>query len=133
MKCQKRKPATKILVFDAASLYLFRFDTLLRQKVVQLSVHPLFENGVIVAIFCNSIVLAIYNYDDRENLTEFNRTCEAIGHFFTVLFSIEFLIRIIAMGFVMHKNSYMRDYWNWLDFLVVIVGLLELSPFSGAS
>lgn len=130
---QRQKPSTKYLVFDVASLYCFRYDTFLRQKVVQLSVNPLFENGVIVAIFCNSIVLAIYNYDDRENLTEFNQTCEAFGHFFTLLFTIEFLIRIVAMGFVVHKNSYMRDYWNWLDFLVVIVGLLELSPFSGAT
>ena len=29
------------------------------------------------------------------------------------------------MGFVVHRNSYLRDYWNWLDLMVVIFGLLE--------
>jgi voltage-dependent calcium channel L type alpha-1D len=34
-------------------------------------------------------------------------------------------MKIMAMGFVLHKNSYLRDYWNWIDFLVVVVGILE--------
>ena len=62
-----------------------------------------------MAIFCNSIVLAIYNYADRDNETKFNQTMEQIGHFFTVLFAIECITKIISMGFVVHRNSYMRD------------------------
>ena len=31
------------------------------------------------------------------------------------------------MGFIMHPWSYMRDSWNWLDFIVVITGLIELA------
>ncbi len=58
---------------------------------------------------------------------------ESIGHFFTVLFAIECITKIIAMGFVVHRDSYMRDYWNWLDILVVIVGIIELTPFISAS
>ena len=33
----------------------------------------------------------------------------------------------MAMGFVLHENSYIRDYWNWIDFLVVVVGILEFT------
>jgi hypothetical protein len=32
------------------------------------------------------------------------------------------------MGFCFHKNSYMRDPWNWLDFLVVCIGIIEFIP-----
>ena len=28
-------------------------------------------------------------------------------------------IKIVAMGFILNKNSYLRDNWNILDFLVV--------------
>ena len=48
-----------------------------------------------------------------------------------MLFAVECLTKIISMGFVMHRNSYMRDYWNWLDILVVVVGMIEL--FTSAS
>lgn len=32
------------------------------------------------------------------------------------------------MGFFMHKNAYLRDYWNWLDFIVVCIGIVENIP-----
>ena len=100
---------------------------------MQLSVSPLFEGGVILAIFLNTLVLAIYNYDDRDNDTEFNQLLESCGSFFTVLFAFECVTKIIAMGFVMHRNSYLRDYWNWLDILVVVIGVIELTPLVSAS
>ena len=50
-----------------------------------------------------------------------------LGRFFTMVFSIECFLKITAMGFIMHKNSYMRDSWNWLDFTVVCLGIAELT------
>ena len=47
---------------------------------------------------------------------------------FTVLFTLEAVIKIIAMGFIVGEGSYLKDGWNWLDFLVVITGLLAFSP-----
>lgn len=38
-------------------------------------------------------------------------------------------MKIAAMGFVAHQKSYLRDYWNMLDFLVVVVSIIELIPF----
>ena len=35
-------------------------------------------------------------------------------------------MKVIAMGFCMHPKSYMRDPWNWLDFIVVVTGVIEL-------
>ena len=39
----------------------------------------MFENVIILLIFANSVVLAIYDYEDRDNLTTFNRRLEEIG------------------------------------------------------
>lgn len=33
----------------------------------------------------------------------------------------------------MHENSYFRDSWNWIDFAVVITGVLELCSIPGVN
>jgi hypothetical protein len=37
-------------------------------------------------------------------------------------------LKIIAFGFVIHQRSYLRDPWNILDFMVVIIGIISLIP-----
>ena len=39
-----------------------------------------------------------------------------------MLFLVEALLKIIAMGFVGHKKAYLRDLWNVLDFVIVVTG-----------
>jgi len=43
--------------------------------------------------------------------------------FFTVSFTIEAIIKIMALGLIFGKTSYLRDAWNWLDFIVVVTSL----------
>ena len=43
---------------------------------------------------------------------------------FLSLFCGEMVIKIVAMGFFVHPNSYLRDSWNRLDFTVVILGII---------
>ena len=45
---------------------------------------------------------------------------------FTILFSLEALIKAVAFGFVMDKYSYLREYWNILDFFIVVSSLVDL-------
>ena len=56
----------------------------------------LFENFIILLIFANTIVLAIYDYEDRDNLTPFNMKLEIIGQVFTILFAVEMVLKILA-------------------------------------
>jgi hypothetical protein len=34
---------------------------------------------------------------------------------------VEALLRIISLGFVMHRGAYLRDTWNIIDFFVVLL------------
>ena len=86
----------------------------------------MFENFIIFLILFNTIVLAIYDYEDRDNLTTYNQKLEYIGEVLTILFAIEMTIKIVAQGFIIHKNSYLRDVWNWLDLIVVVTGIMEM-------
>lgn len=42
--------------------------------------------------------------------------------YFIGIFCFEAGIKIIALGFVLHKGSYLRNGWNVMDFVVVLTG-----------
>ncbi|KAF4801649.1 voltage-dependent P/Q-type calcium channel subunit alpha-1A [Turdus rufiventris] len=43
--------------------------------------------------------------------------------YFIGIFCFEAGIKIIALGFVFHKGSYLRNGWNVMDFVVVLTGM----------
>ena len=47
---------------------------------------------------------------------------ETLEWVFLVIFTVEAIIKIIAYGFVLHAGAYLRNGWNILDFVIVIVG-----------
>ncbi len=47
---------------------------------------------------------------------------EDLEPIFMVIFTIEMCTKILALGFILHKNSYMRNLWNFMDFIVVVSG-----------
>lgn len=42
--------------------------------------------------------------------------------YFVLIFCIEALLKIMAYGFLLHPGSYLRNVWNILDFVVVVIG-----------
>jgi hypothetical protein len=85
-----------------------------------------FDITSIILILLNSLVLASYNYEDRKNETPYNKNLHTVNMVFSWFFIVECIFKIIAYGFVSHYNSYLRDKWNWLDFLVVLVSIVEM-------
>ena len=57
----------KIQIYDYRSLYCLHFKNPLRVELVNFTCSAMFENFIILLIFMNSIVLAIYDYNDRSN------------------------------------------------------------------
>ena len=81
-----------------------------------------FDRFVLLIILLNTITLAVYDYSDRDNKSLRNQILEIAGLVFTCLFITECICKVSAMGFIMHKNAYLRDGWNVLDFIVVLAG-----------
>ena len=44
-----------------------------------------------------------------------------------VIYFSEFLVKVLAMGFVRRPFSYLRSTTNWIDFALMLICLLELS------
>lgn len=48
--------------------------------------------------------------------------------YFSIIFLLEFLIKMISMGFVFGDGTYLKNGWNLIDFTVVISSLLNFLP-----
>ena len=68
----------------------------------------------------NAVVLAVFDYADRDALNSYNKILNNISDAFTAVYIMEALFKIVAMGFVMHPLAYLRDSWNIADFIIVI-------------
>ncbi len=51
---------------------------------------------------------------------------ESTETYFLCIFCIESSLKIVALGFALHKNSYIRSIWNIMDFTVVLTGFLTI-------
>ena len=96
-----------------------------RTFFMDLSNNRYFNSFIIVAILVNSVALAL---EEPPKLGEkHSKEQEMMEIVFIAIFSVEMFIKIIAMGFVMHDDSYLHDPWNILDFLVVLSSWVNIS------
>lgn len=110
------------------TLGIFSPDNPIRTFVTALVVHPFFDKVVLVLIVISSITLALDNpLKDPESLL--SKSIAAIDIILTVLFSLEMVLKSIAMGFIGSEHAYLRSSWNRLDFFVVIVSIISLAAF----
>ena len=94
---------------------------------------------VLFLILTSSIMLVI-DTPLLEPESTFAKTIRIIDMVYTVLFTIEALIKIVARGFLANNHEevqlkpYITDPWNILDFFVVCASLLDmLSPTDNES
>ena len=47
-----------------------------------------------------------------------------------MIFAVEVVLKVLSMGFIVDKRSYLRDTWNIFDFIIIFTSLLDLSTTS---
>ena len=47
---------------------------------------------------------------------------EKTEQYFLIIFTVEASLKILAMGLILHRGSYLRNMWNIMDFVVVVTG-----------
>ena len=78
-----------------------------------------FEYFSLLVIITNTILILVS--DPRDNKSVANVS----DPYFLYFYTLEAILKIIGFGFICSENAYLRDYWNILDFLVVIVGWIS--------
>lgn len=110
------------------SLYLFHIKGQFREKVLRLVTQASFDHFILFLILLNSVGLMVYDHraPDASGFNGFQN--EILDIVLTIFFTLEFMLKVVAWGLIMDRHSYLRDAWNWLDFIVVISALLSLLP-----
>ncbi|XP_069329558.1 sodium channel protein type 10 subunit alpha isoform X3 [Eulemur rufifrons] len=92
------------------ALWLFSPFNLIRRTAIKMSVHsyPLwFSLFITVTILVNCVCMTQNDLPD------------GVEYVFTVIYTFEALLKILARGFCLNEFTYLRDPWNWLDFSVI--------------
>ncbi|XP_026161077.1 voltage-dependent R-type calcium channel subunit alpha-1E [Mastacembelus armatus] len=106
------------------SLFIFGEDNVVRKYAKKIIEWPPFEYMILTTIIANCIVLALEQHLPGEDKTPMSKRLEKTEPYFIGMFCFEAGIKIIALGFVFHKGSYLRNGWNVMDFIVVLSGIL---------
>ena len=91
---------------------------------MQIVFNPWFDKFILLTIFANCVCLAIESPGEEPD-----PVIETLDIVFLVIFSIEMVLKIIAMGFVMEAHSYLRDPWNIVS--VVISQITDMDVYTG--
>lgn len=88
--------------------------------------HPHFDSFILILITISSISLAIDNplANPNSKLSVFLTRLDTV---FAIIFAIEMVLKIIALGLILHKGAYLRNSWNILDGVIVITSLIMLA------
>jgi hypothetical protein len=93
-----------------------------RQMCMFIISNSAFQTLIILAIITNTVLLALEDPSVDVQPEPYLSMELALLYLYTV----EMGLKILAMGLVFGKNTYLRDNWNILDAVVVIAGWIEL-------
>ncbi|CAF2018504.1 unnamed protein product [Rotaria magnacalcarata] len=94
---------------STCACYLFASYNCCRRLAIRILTHSLFTTLIILTILTNCVFMTL------KNPPEVNE------YIVTAIYTVEVLIKCIARGFVLEKHTFLRDPWNWLDFLVIVL------------
>ena len=114
-------------IMEGNSLFIFSPENPVRQAMARIVGDDLFEYFIIFLILFSMVTLAMDHpgLDVNSPDKEFINICDIV---FTVLFTIEMVMKVIALGFVLGDKAYLKDAWNWIDFIVVLAAYTQFIP-----
>ncbi|XP_078604561.1 voltage-dependent calcium channel type A subunit alpha-1-like isoform X1 [Branchiostoma floridae x Branchiostoma japonicum] len=118
-------PAQKNCITDNRSLFILREDNIIRRYCKRITEWGPFEYFILLTIMANCVVLAMEDHLPNKDRTPLAIKLELTEPYFLGIFCVEAAVKIIALGFVLHKGSYLRNGWNIMDFVVVVTGLMS--------
>uniref|UniRef100_A0A3P8WTG2 Voltage-dependent L-type calcium channel subunit alpha n=1 Tax=Cynoglossus semilaevis TaxID=244447 RepID=A0A3P8WTG2_CYNSE len=108
------------------ALYCLKLNNPIRRAALHIVEWKPFDIFILLAIFANCVALGVSKPFPEDDSNSTNHDLEQVEYVFLIIFTIETFLKILAYGLVMHPSSYIRNGWNLLDFVIVIVGLFSV-------
>eukprot|EP00698_Gefionella_okellyi_P012955 TRINITY_DN3519_c0_g1_i2.p1 TRINITY_DN3519_c0_g1~~TRINITY_DN3519_c0_g1_i2.p1 ORF type:complete len:880 (-),score=154.24 TRINITY_DN3519_c0_g1_i2:499-2925(-) len=104
------------------SLFLFSVLHPVRRFCSAVIASRIYNTFILVILLANAVSLALYSpFNDARTTV----ALVALNIIFCVVFVIEFVIAVIAKGFILHEGAYLRSGWNWLDFVALVCTIVD--------
>uniref|UniRef100_A0A3B3DGY1 Ion transport domain-containing protein n=1 Tax=Oryzias melastigma TaxID=30732 RepID=A0A3B3DGY1_ORYME len=104
------------------ALYCLKLNNPIRRAALSIVEWKPFDIFILLAIFANCVALGVSKPFPEDDSNSTNHDLEQVEYVFLIIFTVETFLKILAYGLVMHPSSYIRNGWNLLDFVIVIVG-----------
>ena len=113
------------------SLMMFDREQFPRKEAIAIMNDKNFNNMIFVSIIVNCLLMAaLYDpLDENANAA----LSDGTDVFFTFLFMFEMFVKICASGLLFGEEAYLRNGWNILDGIVVIISFVCLDFVSGGA
>ena len=79
----------------------------------------IFDNLSLLVIILNTVLILISDPTDSDNIGN------SSDQYFLYFYTVEAFLKIISFRFFNAEDAYIKDYWNILDFFVVLVGWIS--------
>lgn len=127
IETKEKESRSKLHYCTECSLFLLHQDSRLRKKLKEWTTSNFFDNSVIGLIIFGAIILAVDSpMLDPNSLLK--KIIYYIDLVLNIFFSVECILKILSDGFIYNSRkdkAYIRDSWNIMDFVVVILSWLN--------
>lgn len=90
--------------------YILSPFSLVRRGAIKILIHSLFSLFIMITILSNCVFMTL------SNPPAWSKTVEYV---FTGIYTTEATIKVLSRGFCVGSFTFLRDPWNWLDFMVI--------------
>merc|ERR1719483_1795196 len=117
----------EIPIIPYSSLFILssenRYTLAVRKVIHWVVTKKVFDNFIMLVIVMSSVAIAAEDPVDEDNPRNFY--LGKADYIFTLTFAFEVCLKILDRGFILHPGSYMRDYWNVMDIIVVSCSMVS--------
>ncbi|XP_062401291.1 sodium channel, voltage gated, type VIII, alpha subunit b [Sardina pilchardus] len=92
------------------SLYIISPFSIFRKIAIKILIHSLFSMIIMCTILTNCVFMTFSDPPPWSKQVEY---------VFTGIYTFESLTKIVSRGFAIDSFTFLRDAWNWLDFMVI--------------
>ncbi|XP_068104418.1 voltage-dependent L-type calcium channel subunit alpha-1F isoform X4 [Hyperolius riggenbachi] len=108
------------------ALFCLHLNNPIRRACISIVEWKPFDILILMTIFANCVALGVYIPFPEDDSNTANHNLEQVEYIFLIIFTVESFLKIIAYGLVMHPSAYIRNGWNLLDFVIVVIGLFSV-------
>jgi hypothetical protein len=122
-------------VYDGSSVFGADLKNCFRQLCIRLMENWYWDKLVTAGIFISIATLPLDDpfisvqqdhIQDQNDQFSIALAIDMINMYLSILFMIDVSVRIVARGFWVGKRAYMRDSFNRMDFVLSIIGLVDV-------